>query len=772
MRLHTRIVAGYLVSLFLIFAVSVYSNHEGRQLLLKDAGRHSQLMARQLIRHIDHELDTYIDFMASLSRDGTIRAFLAESNLHFAALQDREATIALQGRIWRGEAAAQSMDTPFSKTLLERFALFSETRYGTAQQPEILVTNRYGAVVAQTQKTRDYSQADESWWQHAINDGVCIEDSHAEDGAQPYGTAIAMRIDGPNGSFAGVIKAMVPIMAIIRNARINVQPYEATKVELFTRKGIRLFSSGTGALFADVSDQPFFKKLKGQSGCFRDTATRPVQMIAWAGSEDIESLRELGWILALEHDEDEILANSSALQKKVFLIAAIVGLLALAAAWLTAGSIAAPILQLRDAAQAVASGNLKKQVSVNGRDELAQLACSFNRMTTVLDVTCMQLRQRIAASEMAQVLLKENEHRLFQFLDAMPVGVLIIDHTGAPYFANQAAKLILGKGIVPEAGPDRMAEVYQLYIAGTREPYPKEKMPIIQALAGQLATADDMEVHHPDRTTPIMMWASPVFNVRGSVDYATAAFSDMSEQKEAENKLKATALELKRSNAELEQFAYIASHDLQEPLRKVGSYMELVADRYRELLDQDGREFIDYAVDGARRMKVMINDLLVYSRVGTKGKPFAPTNTMKVMQDVLIDMELTIQDNNARITFDSLPVVTADESQLHQLFSNLIGNAVKYRGQDPPQIHVTARRQSRAWRFCVQDNGIGIEPRFFDRIFQIFQRLHGPGRYNGTGIGLAVCKKIVERHGGSIEVESIPGQGSSFYFTISDLKEN
>jgi two-component system, chemotaxis family, sensor kinase Cph1 len=291
-------------------------------------------------------------------------------------------------------------------------------------------------------------------------------------------------------------------------------------------------------------------------------------------------------------------------------------------------------------------------------------------------------------------------------------------------------------------------------------------------LGGKYVTADDMEIHHPDRTIPIMIWASPVYDARGEVIFATAAFSDISEQKEAENRLKATARELKRSNAELEQFAYVASHDLQEPLRKVGSYMELVAERYQDQLDQDGREFIDYAVDGARRMKVMINDLLTYSRVGTKGKPFAPTDTMKVMQDVLNDLELTIQDNDARITFDSLPVVTADESQLQQLFRNLIGNAIKYRGQDPPQIHVSAQGRKRTWRFCVQDNGIGMEDRFFERIFQIFQRLHGPGRYNGTGIGLAICKKIVERHGGRIEVESAPDQGSTFYFTLSELMEN
>ncbi len=767
MKIYTRIVAGYLISLLLIVAVAVYSNYAGQQLLLEDAGRHSLLMARQLIKQIGHELDRNINYLAGVSHDGTLKALLAESNLHFTAPREQDADMVRQDKAKGSTAGTQSIHRPFSKTLQERFAWFFNI-----QHPDVLLANRYGVVAAHTQTTGDYSRADESWWQQAKNDGVAIEDPHSNEAPWSNGPAIALRIDDPSGNFAGVIKAVVPIMTIINNALINVKSDKATKVELFTRKGIRLFNSGTGKLFEDVSDQPLFKKLKGQSGCFRDAAARPIQMITFTGSEKIESFRGLGWILALRHDEAEILAKSRTLQKRIFAIAAIVVLMALAAAWWTAKSIAAPILQLRDASQAVAGGNLKKRVGVNGRDEVAQLARAFNRMTTFLDVTCMQLRQKIATSEMAQVQLEENEHRLFQFLDAMPVGVFITDHTGTPYFANQTSQKILGKGIVAEAGPDRLAEVYQLYVAGTHELYPKEKMPIIQALEGQSATADDMEIHCPDRTIPIMMWASPVYNPRGKVLFATAAFSDISEQKEAENTLKETAGELKRSNAELEQFAYIASHDLQEPLRKVGSYMELVTERYRELLDQDGREFIDYAVDGARRMKIMINDLLVYSRVGTRGNPFASTDTVQVMKDVLDDLELTIQDNNARITFDSLPVVTADESQLQQLFRNLIGNAVKYRGQDPPRIHVSAQRSNRAWRFSVQDNGIGIETRFFERIFQIFQRLHGPGRYNGTGIGLAVCKKIVERHGGSIEVESTPGQGSTFHFTISDLKEN
>ena len=771
MRIHTKIVTGYLVCLFLILAVAAYSNHVGQRLLLENTGRHSIQMARQLLKQINRELDIYINHMDSVVHDGTLQAFLNKSNLDFATREERSATNARQEKNWLGTASVQTMDTPISTTLRDRFGCFFRNGSGTAQYGQVLLTNRYGAVVAQTYSTRVSFQGNASWWQQAKKEGVFIEDINRDEGAGTYCLAIALRINDQNGDFAGIIKAVVPIISITRKARLGIKLYETTKVELFSRKGLRLFDSGAGHLFEDASGQPFFNRMKGQSGCFRDATASPIQMIAYAGSEGNESFRGMGWILAIEHDEAEVLAKSHMLRKRILYITAMVVLMTLSLAWLISKSIVAPILQLRDASQAVSAGDLKRQVSVDGRDEAAQLAQTFNRMTTVLNVTYMQLRQKVASSELAQVLLKENEHRLFQFLDAMPVGVFIIDHTGTPYFANQAAQAILGKGITAEAGPDQLAEVYQFCVAGSHEPYPKEKMPLIQALTGESATADDVEIHRPDRTIPIMMWASPVFNARGEVLYATAAFSDMSDQKEAENKLKATAWELQRSNAELEQFAYIASHDLQEPLRKVGSYMELVADRYREKLDQDGCEFIDYAVDGARRMKIMINDLLVYSRVGTKGRPFAPTETMKVMHDVLDDLELTIQDNDARITFDTLPVVTADESQMQQLFRNLIGNAVKYRGQDLPRIHVAAQRQKQAWRFSVQDNGIGIEARFYERIFQIFQRLHGPGRYNGTGIGLAVCKKIVERHGGSIEVASTPGQGSTFYFTISDLKE-
>lgn len=243
--------------------------------------------------------------------------------------------------------------------------------------------------------------------------------------------------------------------------------------------------------------------------------------------------------------------------------------------------------------------------------------------------------------------------------------------------------------------------------------------------------------------------------------------TDITDRKHAEDALKQTAEQLARSNEELEQFAYVASHDLQEPLRVVTGYVQLIERRYKDRLDADASQFFFFIVDGVSRMQQLITDLLNYSRVGTRGAPFRAIHMDEVVDRALANLKPVIAESGATVTFDSLPVVHGDETQLVQVLQNLIGNGIKFRSDQPPRIDVSAHCNGDGWRFAVRDNGIGIDKQYWEQIFVIFQRLHTRHKYPGTGIGLAICKRIVERHGGRIWLDSQPGQGTTFYFTLS-----
>jgi PAS domain S-box-containing protein len=267
-------------------------------------------------------------------------------------------------------------------------------------------------------------------------------------------------------------------------------------------------------------------------------------------------------------------------------------------------------------------------------------------------------------------------------------------------------------------------------------------------------------------TFPVLIEDRLILDEKGCIRGIRSTIQDITERKRMEVALREKTEELARSNKDLEQFAYVASHDLQEPLRMVTSYVQLLARRYEGKLDSDADEFIGFAVDGAVRMWKLINDLLTYSRVGMRGKELEPTDSEAALSQSVNDLKVTIEENRALVTHDPLPMVMADRSQLGQLFQNLIGNAIKFRGNEPPRVHISASRNGNGWTFSVRDNGIGIAAEYSERIFIIFQRLHSRQEYAGTGIGLAICKKIVERHGGHIWVESEVGKGATFYFIL------
>jgi PAS domain S-box-containing protein len=288
----------------------------------------------------------------------------------------------------------------------------------------------------------------------------------------------------------------------------------------------------------------------------------------------------------------------------------------------------------------------------------------------------------------------------------------------------------------------------------------------MQVLQSRQAVHKEEYAQRPDGRHTYIVLKFPLLDASG-MPYAICGIStDITERKEMEEALRRTATDLAHSNADLEQFAYVASHDLQEPLRAIAGCLQLLQQRYIERLDTRGAEYIRHAVEGAGRMRTLIQDLLAYSRVTTHGDALTPTDCTTVLKQALANLKVAIEESSAVVTHPPLPTVPGDATQLLQVFQNLVGNAIKFRAAAPPAIHISAECHEDAWRFAVRDNGIGIEPQYAERIFVLFQRLHTRVEYPGTGIGLALCQKIVERHGGRIWVESALGQGATFFFTI------
>ena len=324
-------------------------------------------------------------------------------------------------------------------------------------------------------------------------------------------------------------------------------------------------------------------------------------------------------------------------------------------------------------------------------------------------------------------------------------------------------------GLVREENPF----AYEAWLAGVHpDDRTRSNEEVQQALQGEKDFDTEFRVVWPDGTVRyIKGYAYVKRDADGSPTRMIGVNFDITQRKQAEQALMVANEELLRSNSELERFAYVASHDLQEPLRMVTSYLQLLERRYKGMLDSNGQEFIMYAVDGSNRMKALIEDLLSYSRIGTRGKDFTRTDFEKIFGEVLSDLQISITETNAEITHDPLPELLADDIQIASLLRNLISNAIKFRSEQPPKIHIGVQKGEKYWTFSVSDNGIGIDQQYYDRIFIIFQRLHNRENYSGTGIGLAISKRIVERHGGRIWIESKPNKGSTFFFTLPAADE-
>ena len=389
-------------------------------------------------------------------------------------------------------------------------------------------------------------------------------------------------------------------------------------------------------------------------------------------------------------------------------------------------------------------------------------------LVVLVSLFCLYVLQSSAHSRKLRSQLLETREDLISttvsksyvdnILKSMAETLMVIDTDGTIQRVNQAAISLLGyerhelvgrsAGDLFEEGVDVLSLLKQ-----------SELNDVIRRVDTSVVTKDGRHV-------AVSLSGSVMRDEDGEIQGMVCVAQDITERKQTQEILERQTQELARSNSELEQFAWVASHDLQEPLRMVASYTQLLSKRYKGKLDADADEFIAFAVDGATRMRRLINALLELSRVGTRGKDFEATDCEAIYDRTLVNLQGLVEESGAVVTHDRLPTVMGDVTQLGQLFQNLIANAIKFRGDEQLTVHVGAEQRNGHWEFCVRDNGIGIDPEYAERIFVVFQRLHGKGDRPGTGIGLSICKKIVELHGGRIWVKSQPDEGAAFYFTL------
>lgn len=370
-------------------------------------------------------------------------------------------------------------------------------------------------------------------------------------------------------------------------------------------------------------------------------------------------------------------------------------------------------------------------------------------------------------SETAEPNSSLSEERLRLVVEAAPSGMIMVDEMGRVVLVNSQVERMFGY-----SREELLGESIDLLVpSSVRAKHPCQRAGFFaDPKARAMGAGRDLYGQRKDGTQlPVEIGLNPLMT--DGERFVLASIVDITERKHSEALLQEKLLELQRSNEDLQQFAYVCSHDLQEPLRVISNYSQLLARRYSDKLDQDANDFIEFTVDATRRMQELINDLLLYSRVDTKGKEFVRTACSEIVAIALANLRVSISESSAVVNCAELPVISADRSQLLQVFQNLIGNAIKFRSENVPAVTVSAEDAGKNWLFSVNDNGLGFDMKYGERIFVIFQRLHTKEMYPGSGIGLAVCKKIIERHGGSIWAESEPGKGTKFSFTLPKLVE-
>ena len=618
----------------------------------------------------------------------------------------------------------------------------------------LVILNTFGAIVAAEPERPELSGqdwSDRDYFRKMVRtSGSAFSDVLADGPQQSDVVVVAVPITGERGEFLGAMLGMFRLsetsISAFYGEIVKLRIAESGATYLVDGNSRVIYHSDADRIGADFSDQSVVRHaIGGQVGAIRTQDFDGEDIVA-----GFAPVPGTSWGLITEESWAALTSGSRGFQRLLLLLLALG--VAIPAIFVVIGlkRVMRPIEDLIEAAREVARGNFNQTITPRSGGEIEELAREFNFMASQLRESYELLEQRVA--ERTQE-LRDSQERMQAVVTGAPVVLFAMDREGRITFAEGQGLSALGfnpSDMVGESFFDpnhdeneQLAENFKRAVGGEEFTHVSD--------AGELA----LETRY-----------SPLRDESGAISGVIAVAFDITERRQAEEALRQYAEELSRSNADLEQFAYVASHDLQEPLRAIVGFTKMLARRYEGKLGEDADDYISRIVNASGRMQMLIIDLLEYSRVGSGVEKLKPTDCEIIVTRVIDGLHAAIKGSDAVVTHDSLPTVMADATMLGQVFSNLIANAMKFQGDGLPHVHISARRLETEWVFSVQDDGIGIEPQYAERIFVIFQRLHARTEYEGTGIGLAICKKAIERLGGRIWVESQPGEGTTFYFTV------
>lgn len=789
MKLIHKLLGGFLIITLFIWVAGLLAYSYSKKALLNSYIENGEALALEIMNEIDKSLYMRIEVFRAYTHDELLRDTLEESNRVFSEMPNPVSYISLKDREWT--SAPDNEETVFMEALLnnklsaelKEKTEFYERQYGYDVYGEVFVTNRYGANVAQTGRTSDYKQDDEEWWQAAKRDGFYIQDIEFDESSKTYSTDIGLRVDDKAGRFIGIIKVVLNIEEIIRTMQQKMKrgvhsTHTTETIRLLTREGKIIYSNLEGEKF--LMDGAYLLPGRQSHSAERHAAEshashilketdHGAQFIIYAYSAGYGNFKGLGWLLVMSHDVEELFAPADKLKKSILTSVFIVTILASLMGIVLSVYITGNVRKLRNAALRIGKGKLDTEIDVKSTDEIGELALAFKHMTNDLR-TLIVTRQKLTGE------IKESEEKYRTLFKSAGDAIMTLKITEeGPVFTDCNERTLEMFGCSYED----VINQSPLHFSPPFQPDGTPSAEKFQKLANKVMNNPSCSFewrHIRSNEEPFDVEVNVNAVELGSGIQLLAAVRDITKRKQMQHDLERMNKELARSNSELQQFAYIASHDLQEPLRKIKIFSDRLKDKYNGFVGEQGRDYIERMQGAVERMSGLIDGLLKFSRVTTKAKPFEPVDLDQVTKEVISDLEVCIEQSGGTIETADLPIVNADSLQMRQLLQNLISNALKFHKEnETPKVRVCGNAVNGGpddfYTITVEDNGIGFDEKNAGRMFGMFQRLHGRSEYEGSGIGLAVCKKIVERHGGNITAESRPGAGAKFVVTLPDSKQ-